>query len=342
MLCVVGRRLATRMWQRPEARRRVGVTPGRERPLTRRRRARAGARTARPGAARPDEEYIQCRSPAIAGWTGRVERRENRAHGAHRSDARFKAGTGTDRTRRCVVTPGRAKSPVLADPFYYLNNFKTVLSSLEERYRDLLSAEELQFIAQFAELPRPSCALLVRMIMRKGAFFRLSRLRYPEIGNAAEAAGPLVGVGWLQEPALDVSQLHRLLRKDELISYLRLPRPLCRLNKSAPLDVIAAQYPESRSFQAWCGNSQDRVFHPLVKPLAERFRLMFFGNFHQDWTEFVLADLGIFNYEAIPLQSAPFRTREHFEAFPSSCICVSGAWRRVRRSIKSLRRFRRR
>lgn len=220
------------------------------------------------------------------------------------------------------ATKGRAAQgqaapsrPVLADPFYYLNNFKTVLSSLGERYRDLLSAEELQFIAQFAQLPRSSCALLVRTIMRNGAFFRLSRLRYPEIGNAAEAAAPLLDVGWLEEAVLDVSQLHRLLTKDELINHLQLPRPLCRLQKSALLDVLAPQYPESRSFQEWCENSQDRVFHPLVKPIAERFRLMFFGNFHQDWTEFVLADLGINSYEKIPLQSAAFRTRAHFEAF---------------------------
>jgi hypothetical protein len=218
---------------------------------------------------------------------------------------------------------GRAASgrSVLADPFYYLNNFKTVLTSLEERYRDLLSADELQFIAQFAELPRPSCALLVRMIMRKGAFFRLSRLRYPEIGNAAEAAAPLFGIGWLEDAVLDVSQLHRLLTKDELIGHLGLPRPLCKLNKSDLLDALAPLYPGSRSFHAWCEHSHDRVFHPIVKPIAERFRLIFFGNFHQDWTEFVLADLGIYNYETIPVQSAPFRTREHVKAFHQLYQC---------------------
>jgi hypothetical protein len=151
--------------------------------------------------------------------------------------------------------------------------------------------------------------------MRKGAFFRLSRLRYPEIGNAAEAAAPLFGIGWLEEAILDLGQLHRLLTKDELIGHLGLPRSHCKLRKSDLLDVIASQYPQSRSLQEWCENCQDRVFHPLVKPVAERFRLMFFGNFHQDWTEFVLADLGNFNYETIPLQSTPFRPRAHIDAF---------------------------
>jgi len=217
------------------------------------------------------------------------------------------------------ATRGRASQgrPILADPFYYLNNFRAVLSSLEERYGELLSTQERQFITQFAELPKPSCALLVRMIMRHGMFFRLSRLHYPEIGDTAAAVAPLLSIGWLEEPVLQVSELHRLLTKAELISYLALSRELCRLNKPDLLETLRAQYQESRPFHGWCKRSQDRVFHPIVKRLAERFRLMFFGNFHQDWTEFVLADLGIYSYETIPRseQSAPFRTREHIDSF---------------------------
>jgi hypothetical protein len=223
--------------------------------------------------------------------------------------------------RAAELKAGVGGRPVLADPFYYLNNFRAVLTSLEKRYRELLPTEERQFIAQFAALPEPSCALLVRMIMRQGIFFRLSRLHYAEIGDTAAAAAALFDIGWLEEPAFNVSELHRLLTKDELIRYLPLSRQLCRLGKSALLEVLRTQYPESRSFHEWCQRSQDRVFHPIVKPLAERFRLMFFGNFHQDWTEFVLADLGINSYETIPEHSAPFSTREHIDAFHQLYRC---------------------
>jgi hypothetical protein len=228
---------------------------------------------------------------------------------------------GASRGADAWLSQAPLRRQVLADPFYYLNNFKAVLSSLEGRYRDLLTAEELQFIAQFAELPRSSCALLVRMIMRTGRFFRLSRLHYPEIGNTAEAVAPLVGVGWVEEPMLDVSELHRLLTKDEVIGHLRLPRPLSKLSKSALLHVVCEHYPDSRQFQGWCKDSPDRVYHLLVKPFAERFRLMFFGNFDQDWTEFVLADLGMYKYETTPLRSAPFSTRAHIEAFHQLYRC---------------------
>jgi hypothetical protein len=44
---------------------------------------------------------------------------------------------------------------------------------------------------------------------------------------------------------------------------------------------------------------------------------MFFGNFRQDWTEFVLSDLGIFKYEQICMhgKSRPFPTRRHVDGF---------------------------
>jgi hypothetical protein len=50
---------------------------------------------------------------------------------------------------------------------------------------------------------------------------------------------------------------------------------------------------------------------------------MFFGNFHQAWSEFVLADLGIFNYEKIPLDEAAraFRTRRQVEQFHAIYHC---------------------
>ena len=222
--------------------------------------------------------------------------------------------------RRAQEVSGQGR-PVLADPFYYLNNFRAVLTSLESRYWELLTKEERELIRQFATLPEPSCALLVRMIMRVGMFFRLSRLEYPEIGDSTAAAAPLVHIGWVEEPLLDVGELHRLLTKAELSVHLALPRGLWRLTKPELLDVLRGQHKESRPFHDWCAQSDDRVFRPVVKPLAERFRILFFGNFHQDWTEFVLSDLGISSYESVPVHSAPFRTRAHIDAFYQMYCC---------------------
>lgn len=218
------------------------------------------------------------------------------------------------------LQPGDGR-PVLADPFYYLKNFRMVLTSLENRYGDLFTENEGQFIRQFAQLPERSCALLVRMIMRRGMFFRSSRLRYPEIGDTAAAAAPLLETGWLEEPDLEVEELHRLLTKAELVDHLALSPYLRRLNKADLLDVLRAMHMGPRSFHDWGMHLKDRVFRPVVKPLAEQFRVMFFGNFHQDWTEFVLSDLGINTYETVSVRSGPFRTRAHIDAFHRMYRC---------------------
>jgi hypothetical protein len=213
-------------------------------------------------------------------------------------------------------------SPPL-DRFYYLNNFQSVLSSLLERYADLLSEEERGFIALFGTLPQVSRALLVRMVMRKGALFRASRLKYSEIGETEAAVMPLLDAGWVDaRPNLVLDQLQGLLTKAELARSFALTARDSR--KAALVGILRGRFPETKPFQDWLPGIDDRVYHLLAAPLCERFRLMFFGNFRQSWSEFVLVDLGIFAYERIegPVQSRAFRTRADIEACQQLQYCA--------------------
>ncbi|WP_026067550.1 VRR-NUC domain-containing protein [Pusillimonas noertemannii] len=54
----------------------------------------------------------------------------------------------------------------------------------------------------------------------------------------------------------------------------------------------------------WWAQAGDPVCELLVMPLCERFRLMFFGNLRQDWSEFVLADLGLLRYETVAFSAS--------------------------------------
>jgi VRR-NUC domain/Fanconi anemia-associated nuclease SAP domain len=211
-----------------------------------------------------------------------------------------------------------AASPPTLDPFYYLNNFELVLTSLLERYRDLLSAEEREFIANFGALPRAPRALLVRMIMRKGELFRASKLNYVEIGDTGAAAASLLDAGWVDaRPNLSVRELQGLFSKTELMQYFSLPTRHRRLNKADLVEILVGRFPDARPFETRGTGSADVVYRLLARSLCERFKLMFFGNSRQDWSEFVLADLGIFAYETIEpsAHSRPFRTRADVEVF---------------------------
>jgi hypothetical protein len=217
----------------------------------------------------------------------------------------------------------RAGSPPL-DPFYYLNNFESVLASLLDRYADLLAADERAFIAAFPGLPKVARALLVRMAMRKGDVFRASRLTYVEIGDTRAAAAPLLDAGWLDaRPNLSLDELQRLLTKAELAQYFRLPWRDRTRRKADLLASLRGQCSDPRPFEGSRMGSHDSVLRLLAAPLLERFRCMFFGNFRQQWSEFVLSELGIFAYERIdsPLRSRPFRTRADIEAFEQLHRC---------------------
>ncbi|WP_175376304.1 VRR-NUC domain-containing protein [Pseudomonas sp. C1C7] len=205
----------------------------------------------------------------------------------------------------------------LEDPFYYLNNFMQVLDWLEQRYGDVLAEEEQRFISDFNQLNRESRALLVRMVMRKGIHFRASKLQYVEIGDTLEAVKPLVALGWIDEQRpLPIEALCELLLKAEILQCLGHAIDQPKGKKTDWLPILSERFPEELSFQAWCPALNERLFSLTIMDLCDRLRFMFFGNLYQDWSEFVLADLGIFTYEKVEFcaDSRGFRNREDVDA----------------------------
>ena len=205
----------------------------------------------------------------------------------------------------------------LDDPFYYLNNFQRVLAWLAQRYADVLSAEEQRFIDDFAALPRSSQGLLVRMVMRKGLRFRHSKLHYPEIGDIGRAVEPLLALGWIEEQAhLSLVEVFDVLLKSEILQCLGHLIEQPKAKKTEWLHALNDGSSQPQPFRAWCPQLEDRLFSLTIMDLCDRLRLMFFGNLYQDWSEFVLADLGIFTYETVEFsaESRGLRSRQDVDA----------------------------
>nr|WP_298379041.1 VRR-NUC domain-containing protein [uncultured Halomonas sp.] len=204
------------------------------------------------------------------------------------------------------------------DPFYYLLNFRFLLNWVEARYRDLLNAEEQGFITAFHDVPKVSQALLVRMIMRKGTLFRESKLAYPEIGSTRDAAAPLIAQGLIDDrPMLSLEELFDLLTKAELVAVFKDHVDRKSVKKATLFEKLAALFGEEHTFDGWYPESEDKVYALPLMALCDRFRLMFFGNLRQDFSEFVLADLGIFRYERVPFtpDSRAFTCRDDVDAY---------------------------
>ena len=213
---------------------------------------------------------------------------------------------------------------VLENEFYYLDNFHRVLAWIGERYGDLLTDDERQFIGQFCALPQPARALLVRMIMRKGTLFRASKLHYGEIGCTVEAARQLLPTGWIaSDPVITLDQLFDLLLKPEIAAVFELSLHEKGARKAAQLEALRDEFSDPRAFSAWYRGAPDTAYQISIKPLCDRLRLIFFGNLRQDWTEFVLSDLGVFKYEQVEFSSASrgFRCRRDIDDYLALHAC---------------------
>ncbi|UXU91055.1 VRR-NUC domain-containing protein [Burkholderia sp. S-53] len=218
------------------------------------------------------------------------------------------------------MTPASPTPPA----FYYLTNFERALAWLGERYDDLLDHREQAFVRDFATLPQASRALLVRMLMRNGSDFRASKLAYDEIGCTLDAAAPLVELGWVDPaPALTLDELFALSTKAELLRIF--PSLAAHAGERKPewLERLRPVHDVAQPLDAWCAKAGDRVLRVTVGALCDRLRLMFFGNLHQDWSEFVLADLGAFQYESVPIapSSRAFQQRGDVDAYLALQMC---------------------
>ncbi|WP_175917977.1 VRR-NUC domain-containing protein [Burkholderia pyrrocinia] len=218
------------------------------------------------------------------------------------------------------MTPASPTPPA----FYYLTNFERALAWLGERYDDLLDHQERAFVRDFALLPQASRALLVRMLMRNGSDFRASKLAYDEIGCTLDAAAPLAELGWVDPaPALTLDELFALSTKAELLRIF--PSLAAHAGERKPewLERLRPAHGAAQPLDAWCTQAGDRVLRVTVGALCDRLRLMFFGNLHQDWSEFVLADLGVFQYESVPIapSSRAFQQRGDVDAYLALQMC---------------------
>lgn len=219
-----------------------------------------------------------------------------------------------------------AAAAIAPHRFYYLHNFCQALDWIRQRYSDLLAAPEYAWLQQFHALPQPSQALLVRMLMRRGPWFRASKLQYDEIGDTAQAAAPLLALQWLQADAdMDVATLFDLYTRAELQHILRAQALPAQQRKQDWLQTLQAQGLPARPYAQWHPEATETGWRlsDSTRTLCERFRLMFFGNLRQDWSEFVLADLGIFRYESVPLTPAAraFQCRENVDTYLAMQVC---------------------
>jgi hypothetical protein len=199
---------------------------------------------------------------------------------------------------------------------YYLTNFRYLLNGVSELYSDLMSADELHFLQAFSELSEDAQKLYVRMLSRRGDWFRADKLNYTEIDNLHAAAQQLRNAGLLANEGIALSELLPLFSKVEWLALMEtladidLPA-LKRLKREALNEALTERLQGGELAQCL----QVDIWQVLQQQHFITFRLLFFGNLYQDMTDFILRDLGLNQYESysIDQQTRQFGHREQLD-----------------------------
>ena len=225
------------------------------------------------------------------------------------------------------MTTPRPVPANLDNPLYYLENMDILVAWVADHHSDLLTGQERDRLAAYAALNTGPRALLTRMVMRAGDLFRADKLRYPELPvPEADSFKVLVQNGWLdKDPDLSLNDVFRLFTLAELRpvfgpwlqqqGYPKTP------GKAQMRELLAEPFSAPRPLRGWLTGPGDEQTPVVVQlqdmALFDRIRLMFFGNLHQSWTDFVLVELGVQQFERVPFtpRSRAFHQRADVDCY---------------------------
>ena len=210
----------------------------------------------------------------------------------------------------------------LTHPLYYLKNAHTLIDWAAKVHQDLLTEQELQQLAAYKTLSEQGQALLIRMVMRRQSHFLTRHLEhYQELSTPLNTLlaelenARLVSIN----QTLTLDEVYTLLNRQELLAlYNKMGEP--PLSKSSSKQTVLEAL-QTRSVNVFNVSvilpELGDCVHLLCDPLFECLKLMFFGNTHQNWSEFVVTELGYFNYERVELnrESRAFHRREDLDQY---------------------------
>lgn len=205
-------------------------------------------------------------------------------------------------------------------PDYYWQNFEVVRRWVLHYHSALLSRELHEALDHYQQLSANAQKLWLRLYMRKGELFRTNKLHYHEI-DIDGALDELAENGWICLHKNPSANALKLFTKAELTAAFP-GETLARLSKAEivqQLEHTAAVLPEA-------------VIELQKNSLFQQLSLLFFGNRHQQLSEFVVTALGHVRYEPYHYQPrAVFPDRRHFEIF-----CKIEQWQQHYKELPTL------
>ena len=196
---------------------------------------------------------------------------------------------------------GRPK--ILLTPRYYLDNFRYVLDLVKRLYSPILNEAEDDFMRRFNALSVDAQCIFVRFSNRKGLFFRVNKLQYPEITDLSAALGELLLAGFVERLSAHHEVMGRdglsVFTKPELLTLLPLEAEDSKLIKNQKKEELVAYALHEIDFGQIVTSltTAETVVKIRFEAEVMMIKYLFFGNRGSDMTEFVVRDLGMQHFE---------------------------------------------
>lgn len=187
-------------------------------------------------------------------------------------------------------------------PDYYRRNFEVILADVGARYGEFLLPVERSLMESYHALSHAARCVYVRMLTRKGPWFRRETLEYAEIADTDAALAEAMECGLvLDGSAATLADYTSVLNRAELAEIAgRLVggRKWRAARRGDLLDWLTLHGGEDALALA---RDMVRIFSPAHTGEIGFFVFLFFGNAEQSLTDFVLEQIGNVVYEAYPV-----------------------------------------
>ncbi|PSR98821.1 Fanconi-associated nuclease [Actinidia chinensis var. chinensis] len=206
----------------------------------------------------------------------------------------------------CVSEFANAHPPSMSK---YQQNFSLLIQEVLRSYSYLLSYDEKIALETFNSLSDDSQRLFVRLYTRKGPWFRISNISYPEISDCHQAIKELSATGYIRSlRSISDLQDNDLKEVLYLLTVSELREILCKLKKKCNFGTRKQDFIEkllSSYADGICPVLPNVVLDKTgtcvqiassIESLIWRAERLFFLNGEQDLSAFLLVDLGIVKY----------------------------------------------
>ena len=188
--------------------------------------------------------------------------------------------------------PKSKNEPIILPQKYYHQYFMEVLAFVKKYSTHLMGPEEKLFILDFNKLSIDAQCLFIRLSNRKGPYFRLDKLNYDEISSIETTTKELEFSGFISSE-FDVNEkIFEVFTRAELkATYKQLDwgkqtkkDAIIQLNEMQSHNSILTQFP---------------LIEVIRQEALEFIKMLYFGKYKKQMTEFVIRDIGYIKLETL-------------------------------------------